>query len=101
MPTLTAYVKNDLGTSAAVAGLAVSVPAFGKIFGAYTAGVAADRLGERRVLVVGGFVAAALVALAAGAPPALLFVLLFLAGFAGGAGTPAGGRLVLLAFAPR
>jgi MFS family permease len=55
LPALTGYVKADLGLSARTAGLAVSALAFGRIFGAYTAGVAADRLGERRVLVLGGF----------------------------------------------
>jgi MFS family permease len=100
LPTLTGFVKADLGLSAAAAGLAVSAFAFGKIFGAYAAGVAADRLGERRVLVFGGFAAAAFVAAAAGAPLALFFPLLVLGGFAGAAGTPAGGRLVLLAFPP-
>jgi predicted MFS family arabinose efflux permease len=100
LPALTGYVKADLGVSAGIAGLAVSAVAFGRIFGAYTAGVAADRLGERRVLVVGGFAAAALVSLAAAAPLELLFPLLFLTGLASSAGTPAGGRLVLLAFPP-
>jgi MFS family permease len=100
LPTLTGYIKADLGLSAALAGLAVSAAAFGKIFGAYAAGVAADRLGERKVLVLGGFTAATLVALAAVSPLLLFFPLLVLAGFAGAAGTPAGGRLVLLAFPP-
>jgi MFS family permease len=100
LPTLTGYLKADLGLSASTAGLAVSSLAFGKIFGAYAAGVAADRVGERRVLVLGGFIAASLVALAAASPLALLFPVLVLAGVAVSAGTPAGGRLVLLAFPP-
>jgi MFS family permease len=98
LPALTGFVKADLGLSAAQAGLAVSSVAFGRIFGAYAAGVAADRLGERRVLVAGGFLAAVLVALAASGPLAVLFPLLFATGLASAAGTPAGGRLVLLAF---
>jgi MFS family permease len=98
IPTLTGFVKADLGLSAATAGLAVSAFAFGKIFGSYVAGVAADRLGERRVLVFGGLATASFVALAVTLPLAGLFVLLILAGTAGAASTPAGGRLVLLAF---
>src|SRR5207248_159156 len=42
LPTLNGYVKAELGVSAAVAGLAVSSFAFGKIFGSYAAGLAAD-----------------------------------------------------------
>ena len=53
LPTLNGFVKAELGVSAALAGLAVSSFAFGKIFGSYAAGVAADRLGERRVIVSG------------------------------------------------
>ncbi len=100
IPTLTGFLKEDLHLSAAAAGLAVSAFAFGRIFGSYAAGVAADRVGERRVLVLGGAAAAALVALAAVVPTPLLFVLLVAAGVAGAAGTPAGGRLVLNAFPP-
>ena len=98
MPTLTGFIKADLGISAATAGLAVSSFAAGKIFGSYAAGLAADRLGERRVLMFGALTTAALVAAASFAPLPLLFVLLFLAGIAGASSTPAGGRLVLLAF---
>jgi MFS family permease len=98
IPTLTGFIKADLGLSASTAGLAVSSFAFGKIFGSYAAGVAADRLGERRVLVAGGLATAALVALAAAAPLPAFFTLLVMAGLTGAASTPAGGRLVLLAF---
>lgn len=98
IPTLTGFLKSDLGLSAGTAGLAVSAFAFGKIFGSYAAGVAADRLGERRVLLLGGLTTAGLVALSVAMPIGLLFALLVLAGMAGAASTPAGGRLVLLAF---
>lgn len=99
IPTLTGFLKRDLELSASGAGLLVSAYFFGKILGSYAAGIAADRLGERRVLVLGGAIAAAFVALAATAGPIeLLFALLLLAGVAGAAGTPAGGRLVLVAF---
>jgi MFS family permease len=100
IPTLTGFLKEDLHLSAAAAGLAVSAFAFGKIFGSYAAGVAADRVGERRVLVLGGVAAAAFVVVAAVVPTPLFFVLLVAAGVAGAAGTPAGGRLVLYAFPP-
>lgn len=98
LPALTGFVKDDLGLSARTAGLVVSSMAFGRIFGAYAAGVAADRLGERRVLVLGGFAAAVLFASAAPVPGAWFCGVLFVAGLASAAGTPAGGRLVLLAF---
>ncbi len=98
IPTLTGFIKSDLHLSAATAGLAVSAFAFGKIFGSYAAGVAADRVGERRVIVAGALATAGLVALAALSPLPLLFALLVLAGTAGSSSTPAGGRLVLLAF---
>jgi MFS family permease len=98
IPTLTGFIKSDLGLSATTAGLVVSSFAFGKIFGSYAAGRAADRIGERRVLIGGGLATATLVALAARSPLPALVVLLVLAGAAGASSTPAGGRLVLLAF---
>ena len=99
IPTLTGFLKDDLRLSGFEAGLVVSSFAFGKILGSYAAGVAADKLGERAVLITGGLVAAAFVLAAAAARPLPLFVfLLVLAGMAGAASTPAGGRLVLLAF---
>jgi len=98
LPTLNGFVKAELGVSSALAGLAVSSFAFGKIFGSYAAGVAADVLGERRVIVSGAIAVGALAACAAAAPDALLFPLLFVAGLASSTSTPAGGRLVLLSF---
>jgi MFS family permease len=98
IPTLTGFIKSGLGLSATTAGLVVSSFAFGKIFGSYAAGRAADRIGERRVLVGGGLATAALVAGAGLSPLPALLLLLVLAGAAGASATPAGGRLVLLAF---
>jgi MFS transporter, ACS family, aldohexuronate transporter len=98
IPTLTGFVKTDLGLSAATAGLTVSSFTAGRVLGSYAAGVAADRVGERLVLVGGGLVTGALVAIAVSAPLAALVALLVLAGVASAASTPAGGRLVLLAF---
>jgi MFS family permease len=98
IPSLTGFVKADLGVSAATAGLAVSSFTFGRIFGAYAAGEAADRIGERTVLIVGSLATGALVCLAAGLPLPALFTLLALGGVASAASTPAGGRLVLVSF---
>jgi MFS family permease len=98
LPSLTGFIKTDLGISAAAAGLAVSSFTFGRIFGAYAAGEAADRVGERRVLIFGSLATGALVGLAAGLPLPALFALLVLGGLASAASTPAGGRLVLVAF---
>lgn len=101
LPTLTGFVKTDLHLSAATAGLAVSTFGFGKVFGSYAAGVMADRLGERKVIVGGGVAVGVLVGAAVAAPLPLLFALLALGGLAAASSTPAGGRLVLLAFPPR
>ena len=98
IPTLTGFIKDDLGLSAATVGLTISSFTAGRVLGSYAAGVTADRVGERRVLVIGGLATGALVAVAVTLPlPGLLVMLLF-AGVASAASTPAGGRLVLLAF---
>lgn len=98
LPTLNGFIKAELGVSAAVAGLAVSSFAFGKIFGSYAAGLAADRLGERRVIVTGALLVGTLAAIAAAMPDPIIFMVLFVAGLAASTSTPAGGRLVLMAF---
>jgi MFS family permease len=98
LPALNGFVKAELGVSAFVAGIAISSFSFGKMFGAYAAGVAADRLGERRVIVSGALLVGVLTAIAAALPGALVFAMLFLAGLAASTSTPAGGRLVLMAF---
>ena len=100
IPTLTGFIKADLNLSAAMAGVAVSSFGFGRILGSYAAGLAADRLGERRVLLAGGIVTGILVGCAVAAPLGLLFALLVVGGTTSAAGTPAGGRLVLGAFPP-
>jgi MFS family permease len=96
--TLTGFIKQDLGLSAFTAGLVVASFALGRIAGAYGAGVAADRLGEQRTLLVGGVATAAIVLVAAVSPLPVLVPLFVLAGATGASATPAGGRLVLLAF---
>jgi predicted MFS family arabinose efflux permease len=95
---LTGYIKLDLGISAFATGLVVASFALGRIAGVYAAGLAADRLGEQRTLLVGGFATAALTLIAVASPLPLFVPLLILAGAAGSSATPAGGRLVLLAF---
>ena len=96
--TLTGFIKLDLGLSAFTTGLIVASFALGRIGGAYMAGLAADKLGEHRTLLVGGSATAAIVLLAAFSPLPVLIPMLVLAGAAGASATPAGGRLVLLAF---
>ena len=96
--TLTGFIKLDLGLSAFATGLIVAAFALGRIAGAYGAGLAADRLGEQRTLLVGGLATAATVLVAAAMPLPVLIPMLVLAGAAGASSTPAGGRLVLLAF---
>jgi MFS family permease len=100
IPVLTGFIKTDLDVSAAVAGLVVACFPLGRIAGSYAAGVAADRLGERRVLLAGGLLTGVLVACASTAPVAALCGLLIVAGAASSAATPAGGKLVLTAFPP-
>jgi MFS family permease len=96
--TLTGFIKADLDLSAFLTGLIVASFALGRIAGAYAAGVAADRLGEQRTLLVGGFATAVIVLVAAAMPLPIFVPLLVIAGAAGASATPAGGRLVLLAF---
>ncbi len=98
IPTLTGFIKDDLGLSAATAGLVISSFTAGRVLGSYTAGLAADRLGERIVLVGGGIATGAMLAIAVTLPIAGFAGFLVLAGVASAASTPAGGRLVLLAF---
>jgi MFS family permease len=100
IPALTGFIKNDLGVSAAVAGLIVACFPLGRIVGSYAAGIAADRFGERRVLIAGGMAGGVLTVAAASAPIVALCVLFLLSGAASAAATPAGGRMVLAAFPP-
>jgi MFS family permease len=101
LPTLTGFVKEGLEVSAFQAGLVPSSFVAGRCLGAYASGVAADRLGERNVLLAGCAVTGLLVCLAAGSPLSVLFVLLFLGGLASSVATPAGGSLVVSAFPRR
>jgi MFS family permease len=99
LPTLIGFVKADTGASATAATLLLSTFLLGRCLGSYRAGIAADTIGERPVLVVGAIVTGGLIVLGSAMPLAGLFVALFLAGIASAVATPAGGRLVLTAFA--
>lgn len=101
VPTLAGFVKQDLGLSAALAGVLVAAFPAGKALGSYASGRAVDAIGERTVLAAGAVACGALVALATPAPWALLVVLLAAAGIFGSSCTPAGGKLVLVAFSRR
>lgn len=98
LPTLTGFVKEDLDLSAFQAALVPSAFVAGRFLAAYAAGRAADRVGERIVLLWGCAATGILVGLAAALPLALLLAVLALAGVASSAATPAGGRLVVAAF---
>lgn len=98
VPTLTAFVKQDLALSAAAAGALVAAIPAGKVLGSYLAGRAVDSIGERLVLVVGATAMGVVIMLSALAPIAGLAALLLGAGFFAATPTPAGGKLVLLAF---
>ena len=87
--------------SAGVAGLIVACFPLGRVLGSYVAGVAADRLGERRVLLFGGLSCGVLSWLAAASPVLVLALLFVVAGAFSAAATPAGGRMVMAAFPPR
>ncbi len=99
LPTLIGFVKADTGASATAATLLLSTFLLGRCLGSYRAGVAADTIGERPVLVVGAIATGALIVAGAAMPLAGLYVALFLGGIASAVATPAGGRLVLTAFA--
>jgi len=98
LPALTGFIKGDLHISAARAGLLVSSFSLGRILGSYTAGRAADRFGERTVLAIGGIGGGLLAVLASLSPLWLLITLLCVTGMFCSSATPAGGRIVLLAF---
>jgi predicted MFS family arabinose efflux permease len=98
LPALTGFIKTDAGLSAASAGLFVSSFVFGRCLASYPAGIAADRLGERRVLATGGVLCGLLVVLAAATPIPLILAVLVVAGLASAVATPAGGRLILTSF---
>ncbi|MBM3677937.1 MAG: MFS transporter [Actinobacteria bacterium] len=99
VPTLTAFVEEDLDLSAAAAGSMVAVMGVGRLLGFYPAGRAVDIVGERRVLVAGSLVAGVLMAITAGLPFAAMLIVFFAIGLFLSTATPAGSKLVYTMFA--
>lgn len=100
IPTLTGFIKTDLGVSASVAALLALSITGGKVVSSYLAGRAADALGERRVLLAGCLGAGVTLGVGAWLPLAGLAAALVLSGVFIATSTPAGGRLVAAAFPP-
>jgi sugar phosphate permease len=98
VPTLAAFVKRDLEVSAAVAGLLVSALFLGKVAGSYVVGALVDRHGERRMVAFTAICAGLCVLGASVLPLPGTIALLACAGLFTAAATPAGGRLILVAF---
>lgn len=101
IPTLAGFAKQDLGLSAAVAGILVAAFPAGKALGSYASGRAVDRVGERLVLAAGAMTCGGLVMLASPTPFVVLLVLLGAGGLFGSSATPAGGKMVMVAFSRR
>lgn len=98
--TLTAFITQDLELSPAEAGGLVAAIPLGRILGSYAAGRAVDRIGERTVLIAGAAATGLAVVLAATAQPVVLAGLFVATGVFTSTATPAGGKMVLLAFPP-
>lgn len=98
VPVLAPFVKEGLALSAFQVGVVVTALNVGRFAASLPAGHVADRLGERGVLVGAGLGTAAFALLAAGGSYGVLLAALVVAGLFSGATTPAGSRLVLVAF---
>jgi MFS family permease len=98
IPTLTAFIKTDLGLSASVAALIALSITGGKIIASYVAGRAADAFGERRMLLMGCLGAAITLVLAAWLPLPALVAGLVLSGVFIATSPSAGGRLISSSF---
>jgi MFS family permease len=98
LPTLSGFIKDDLGVSATVIGLLVSAFTGGRILGSYAGGAAADRLGSRFMLGVAPCVMGALIAVASTMALGVFVVLMAMAGIFAATVTPAGGKFVASAF---
>jgi len=102
LPVLMPFVRADLGLSVVQVGMLLTALDLGSFAAFVPAGLATDRLGERRVLVAGGVlmgIAAALTSLA----PSYLFLLLglMLTGIGFPSGHTGGSKLVMRRFPPR
>lgn len=98
IPVLAPFIKDDLQLSAFAVGIVVTSLNVGRFVGSVPAGQLADRLGERRVLIASGVGLSAFAMLGALGSYHVLLVALICAGVFSGAATPAGSRLVLVAF---
>jgi MFS family permease len=101
IPTLTGFIKQGLSLSAAAAGAVVASLTLGKVLGAFTAGKAVDRIGERTMIVIGGAGLCLFVVAASVSPLAGLVILLVCGGLFIATATPAGGKLILVSFPRR
>ncbi|WP_405981843.1 MFS transporter [Streptomyces sp. NBC_00158] len=101
LPYLIPALQEERGLSLAGAGLLVTCPVIGILFGLTGWGAVADRYGERPALTIGLLAAAcALAGAAAARGPWVPAVLLVLAGVGGSAVHSASGRLVIGWFPP-
>ena len=99
--TLTGFIHDDLGLTNAQAGLLVAALPAGRALASYSSGRAVDRMGER-VILIGGSIATGLAGLLASVTPAAgLGLALLIIGAFSATPTPAGGKLILLAFPRR
>lgn len=102
IPTLIPELRHRYGLTLAGAGWMVAAPTMGLLCTLIAWGAAADRYGERNVMVIGLALTALFVGLAAPiAELAVRAVLLGLAGAASGSVNAASGRVVLGWFGPR
>ncbi len=100
LPALLGFIRADLGLTSTSATLLISALILGRCLGSYAAGIVADAIGERRVLIAAGVLSGALTVVGATMAFPVIYGLLFLAGIASAAATPAGGRLIALSFPP-
>ena len=99
--TLTGFIHDDLGLTNAQAGLLVAALPAGRALASYSSGRAVDRMGERVILIGGSIATGAAGLLASVTPAAGLVVALLILGAFSATPTPAGGKLILLAFPRR
>lgn len=98
IPVLAPFIKDDLKLSAFAVGIVVTSLNVGRFVGSVPAGQLSDRLGERRVLIASGVGLSVFAMIGALSSYHLLLVALICAGVFSGAATPAGSRMVLVAF---
>jgi len=101
-PTLTPYLRDDLGLSLTAVGLLNTFIYLGTMLGALPAGWLTDHFGSRRVLILAALTAAGLTVLVplVAHAQALFLALLVLVGLVVACSTPAGSQAVAQAFPP-